>query len=428
MPGAVARTWQAGHRLDLSRADIAFLAGIRALLHHSEDAALDDGQLREVFAVVDELAQGDPDSRAARGTRSMARLHTQRLLAQIGGGTFSDTGLYALTGFGKVLADYYAGQDALDRRSLLVLANRLRADLAEVLQRARRGGDDAHWDDLVAQLRLTVADLVEGIDRRAHGLDDQQAEIRTEIAALLEADWVDSIPRCEALLAETGDRLVELHGLLIEQTSALQQLLLEIRDAAVDAGRPLADQAARVVLHQVERLDTWGEARFASWKRYFEDVHDFIQRVVRVDPSRAVAERLRDAVADYFDAPWSLTVTRQPRYLHLRAPDPSEAQARAARPTEDRAPHLEASAPDLAGELDPEALVAAALRTGGRARLVALLRAHLPGLDPDQADRLAGDLVEALALAGQPTPLRELRWTAVGAGSVQDLVVEGPRG
>ena len=428
VPAAVARTWQADHRLDLGREDIAFLAGIRAYLQRSEDASLDDTRLRDVFGVVDEVAHGDHDSRTARATRAIARLGSQRLLARVGGGTFAETGLYALTGFGKVVADYFAGQDVLDRRSLLVLANRLRADLFEVLEGARRGGDDAHWEGLVAQLRLTVGDLVEGIDRRAHGLDDQQAEIRAEIGALLEVDWLESIPRCEALLEQTGAGLVELHRLLMEQTSALQQQLLEIRDAAVDAGRMEADLATRTVLHQIERLEAWCEARFESWKRYFEDVHDFIQRVVRVDPGRAVAERLRDSVTAYLDAPWALTVATQPRYLHLREPEVERSREAMSRPRADRTPLLEPSALEAPDALDPEALVAAALERDGHARLVDLLRRHLPAAETHGADALAGALVEALARAGRPTPLFEPDWTAVGGGEVQDLRVEPRHG
>lgn len=40
----------------------------------------------------------------------------------------------------------------------------------------------------------------------------------------------------------------------------------------------------------------WGNQRLAGWSDYYQYVQRFLRSVVRLDPSRAISERLRDGL------------------------------------------------------------------------------------------------------------------------------------
>ena len=74
-------------------------------------------------------------------------------------------------------------------------------------------------------LRVTVADLVAGIERRQRGLDAQQEEVQAEIAKLLSADWWSAVDRCQSLLDATTSTLRELNEILLRDAHHFVTLL-----------------------------------------------------------------------------------------------------------------------------------------------------------------------------------------------------------
>ncbi len=174
--------------------DAAFLAGIHTWLSINPDPTLDEDQLRNIYRIVSEVAHGDPSTVMQRATSAIARLREQRLMVRTDTAGIVRGGDYSLSRMGNAIAEWFDEQEGLTRQSLEVRMTRIRADLGEIKLAAEEGGDREHWETRVnSPLRLTVAGLIEMIDRRQQGMDVQQEEIRERIGLMLEESWVEAI-------------------------------------------------------------------------------------------------------------------------------------------------------------------------------------------------------------------------------------------
>ena len=71
----------------------------------------------------------------------------------------------------------------------------------------------------------------------------------------------------------------------------------------------------------MECITIWGDNRVRSWSEYFQNVHDFIRSVVRVDRQREISRRLRDGIKSYPSLQWFIMITSPAPYRHLREPE-----------------------------------------------------------------------------------------------------------
>src|SRR6185312_7872721 len=110
---------------------------------------------------------------------------------------------------------------------------------------------------------------------------------------LLEADWFGAIERCQGLLESTSATLQELNEVLLRDSSLLLALLQDIEELAVQAQDADAETAAHRLIDHVDRIAAWGAARQRAWSEYFQYVHRYLRDVVRLDPTRALTQRLR---------------------------------------------------------------------------------------------------------------------------------------
>jgi len=318
----IARTWAADFSLNLDRERLAFLSGIHAYLDASAEPVLAEEQLRGIFELVDGHIQGDSASLGVRATHAIDALRRQHLLVRSDLGGIAEEGEFTLSPLGKTLAEWFGTQETLTREGLEVMLARIRGDLAGVRQAARQGGGAVHWRTrVVTPLRLTVAGLVDMIDRRQRGMDVQQQETREHIGRLLEAQWFEAIESCEALLQSTSQTLQELNRTLMSETEGAANLLNEIFEAADAAAQETALDAVNHVRTQIERVAAWGESRFQSWSDYYRNVHEFIRTIVRVDRERALRTRLREMIQGFAELPWYLRCAAQAPYRHLREPE-----------------------------------------------------------------------------------------------------------
>ncbi len=83
-------------------------------------------------------------------------------------------------------------------------------------------------------LRVTVADLVSGIERRQRGLDVKQAEFQQRIAGLLQADWFGAV-ELPGACSSSSRTLAELNEMLLRDSAELSTLLQEILEHTVTA-------------------------------------------------------------------------------------------------------------------------------------------------------------------------------------------------
>jgi chromosome partition protein MukF len=424
----IARTWAADFSLHLDRERLAFLSGIHAYLELNPDPMLGEAELRDVFSLLNDVVQGDRASVAQRATHAIDALCHQHVLVRADLGGIATEGEFTLSPLGKTLAEWFDAQEGLSREGLEVMLTRIRGDLAGVRAAATADGDDTHWrTQVVAPLRLTVAGLVEMIDRRQRGMDMQQQETRERIGHLLETGWFDAIDQCEALLRDTSATLQELNRTLMSETEGVSNLLNEIFDAADAAGRDEALDAVSHVRTQIERVAAWGDSRFQSWSAYYQNVHEFIRTIVRVDRERALRTRLREGLREFAKTPWSLRCAEQAPYRHLREPESrldNRAITRPARERDDglrehqaQTGLLERLADAWRQELD----------ANRRLDLWELLHDLLPGHSDDEIYRLAGELVAWMVEQGEPLPPAQLDWGWRPLGpnlELQNLVIE----
>ena len=126
-----------------------------------------------LFQVADESSTG---SRVI-----VRRSREQRMLARVDGTGIVRAGEYALTRLAATVIEYFLADEALTRESLTLLTGTLRAQLAEALAAAKKAGDEDAWHhNVIGPLRVTVGDLVAGIERRQRGLDAQQEEVQAD--------------------------------------------------------------------------------------------------------------------------------------------------------------------------------------------------------------------------------------------------------
>ncbi len=425
----IARTWAADLSLRLDRERLAFLSGIHAFLELNPDPILSEEQLRDIFSLLNDIMQGDNASLALRATNAIDALCAQHLLVRADFAGIASEGELILSPLGKALAEWFGAQEALTREGLEVMLTRIRGDLAGVRAAAASGGDAAHWRTrVVAPLRLTVAGLVDMIDRRQRGMDVQQQETRERIGQLLEAQWFDAIDQCETLLRDTGTTLQELNRTLMSETEGVSNLLNEVFDAADAAAQHSALEAVSHVRTQIERVAAWGESRFQAWSAYYQNVHEFIRTIVRVDRERALRARLRDQLKGFAQQPWYLRHAAQAPYLHLREPSSRL----------DRRPVSRSRRPDASALRDEQAQAGLLERLAdawhqelaqtGRLDLRELLHRLLPGHSRDEIYRLAGELIAWMVAHGEPLPAEDWAWRALGSDlELQDLVVDRPK-
>jgi chromosome partition protein MukF len=280
--------------LELSSLDLCFIAALRLRARSGQVTSFSEQELGDVFRDVCALTQPAAAGVARRATAAIQRLRDQRLLSRVDGAGVIRSGSYALTRLATSIVDFYLEEDALTGDSLTLLMRTLHAGLAELREQARAASTEREFSDrVVGPLRVTIRDLVDGIERRQRGLDLQQERFQQEIGELLSADWFDAVTRCQELLETTSGTLRELNEVLLRDAHGLVTLLEDIRELAQERGAAAADLACHRLSEQLDRIGAWGSARQQAWSEYYQYVHRYLRDVVRLDPTRALTERLR---------------------------------------------------------------------------------------------------------------------------------------
>jgi chromosome partition protein MukF len=245
-------------------------------------------------------------------------------------------------------------------------------------------------------------------------MDAQQEEIQAKIGELLRHDWFGAIEACERLLDETATTLQELNQVLMRDTDLMLTLLQEVEQAAARADAREAEAAAHAVAEQVERVSAWGGERQRAWSEYYQYVQRYLRTVVRLDPQRALSQRLRDQLAGWLARPFAYYVAEVPSIRLLR-----ELEARVERPPVERPRRpldeaLAVEAPDVA----PEALEARvrALLADHPERLSLVVGALLPELPVPERFKAVGRIAALVAQDAQVLRALERPWVAVPTG------------
>jgi chromosome partition protein MukF len=414
--------------LDLKTVDLCFLAGLYLRADKAALASFEEDMLVDMFEQVCDVVEPGADNPRKRATHAIQRLREQRMLARVDGAGIVRAGEYALTRLAAAVIEYFLADEALTRESLTLLTGTLRAQLAEVLAAAKKvDGEEAWRRNVVGPLRVTVGDLVAGIERRQRGLDAQQEEVQAEIATMLSADWFSAVDRCQALLDTTANTLRELNEILLRDTNHFVALLQEIQTLAITAEITEANETVQRVIEHVDRIAAWGGARQRAWSEYYQYVHRYLRDVVRLDPDRALSQRLRDQLAAWSSRRFHLLVADASSIRLLRQLEARVELPMVARPRADRefAPEWMDADHALA---DIEAMVVAAVQQGAHT-LVDVTSRVLPALPNSTHYAATGRVADALVRLAAVHAERERPWVLVQERlEIEDWTVSGREG
>jgi chromosome partition protein MukF len=406
--------------LELGTLDLLFLAALQLRAAGAALASFDEQQLAEVFEQVSSLLEPRAEHLRRRVTHALQRLRDQKLLTRVDGAGLLRAGEFALTPLAAAIVESFLEDESLTRENLTVLTRSLRVSLAEILARASGAQSPDEWQSGVeAPLRVSVTDLVSGIERRQRSLDLEQQAFQTQIAKLLESDWFGAVDQCLELLESTSRTLAELNEILLRDAHELSSVLQDIQEVAVTAHAERAEAAVQRVMEQVDRICAWGAARQRAWSEYYQYVHRYLCDVVRLDPSRALIERLREQLSQHVSRPFALSVAAAPAPRLLREIEPfKDDKPKVSRPRAEREKQ-----PTTSDAPDPHAIVeqlvqGALLR--GSSGLCEVTQQVNAETEPALQFVTAGRVAQVVARLARTTHDRDRPWVSVS----DDLVIE----
>ena len=366
-----------GVSLDLKPVDICFLVALHARAGQSNLTCFDEEVLLDVFEQVWDAIESDGENMRKRATHAIQRLREQRLLSRVDGDGLLRAGDYSMTRLALGIVEFFMGDQVLTRESLSLLTKALLVSLGQVKSDAKKAQTAEEWQrTVIGPLRVTVGDLVAGIERRQRGLDAQQEQVREQIRELLEADWFSAVDRCQHLLDDTTTTLAELNSVILHDTHQMLAVLSDTEQAASLAQMIEAEEATQRVSEQVDRVAAWGRTRQLAWSTYYQYVHRYLRDVVRLDPSRALSGRLQNQLSGWTKQPFHYVVAQASKIRILRENIIRQQRPPVVRPPQDRERPLEQVALDMAAT-KLEDLVREAL-AGGKTKLSDVLDMVLP--------------------------------------------------
>lgn len=377
----LARLASRGAALRIDTPELCCLAAMYLQAHHSGVSLFAEEQLAGLFEGTIAAVLPDAENPRSRATYAIERLRAQRLIVRLDGAGMVRAGEYALSSLATDIVKRFLDDERLTREHLDGLMTSVVAGLTELRNAAAEAKGEDAWRLRVQQpLELVVTELLNGVERRQLGLDEQQTTIRGEITRLLEADWLDALGSIEHLLDETAQTLTELKALLLQHANQAHAIIDDVVAFAQAQGRIEVYIASRRTADQLDRLLAWGQSRHEAWSEYHRSVHRFLRDVVRLDPDRQLSARLRQQITGFPEKPFVLRLARGPRLLMLRPPERPLEHPPVRRPSQDWTPDLHR--PLGAAVVNVGPLVDLALASG--ARSLAHVLDHVLDAVPDE--------------------------------------------
>jgi len=219
--------------------------------------------------------------------------------------------------------------DQLDRERLTSIIADLNIKLRILLDAATDPAAD--WTHTVARpLRGSMQALADDVARRQMKLDRLHEMIMAGVVERLAGDWQEALAECQEVLRSATSVARELCETLLtdanEALNAIDLLVEPIREHD-EMLLPTIEQ----LRNEIERLRLWADDRLIRWTAYHRRVGNYVGTLVRLDPDRIVAGRLRSllpylgrTIADSGRAPHTFTVTQSLPHVALRNLAPAE--------------------------------------------------------------------------------------------------------
>ena len=299
---------------------LAFLLAIATLNGERVEGELTETELVDVFRHVSRVFDNLTESIQTRANNAINDMVRQRLLNRFISEQAEGLAIYRLTPLAIGITDYYVRQKTFSNLKLSLQLSIVAGELKRAAEAAEEQGDEYHWQrNVFAPLKYSVAEIFDSIDLTQRQMDEQQQSVKEDISALLNQDWRAAISSCEKLLSETSGTLRELQDTLEAAGDKLQANLLRIQEALDPVPNLLfIDNLVFDLQNKLDRIISWGQQAIDLWIGYDRHVHKFIRTAIDLDKNRVFAQRLRQSVQRYFDAPWSLNVASAERLLDMR--------------------------------------------------------------------------------------------------------------
>ncbi len=445
-----------GLNLELKNIDICFLAALQLRADETALTSFEEDLVFEIFEDVCQLIEPSAENPKLRATNALQRLRDQRMLTRVDGAGIVRAGEYVLTRLAGAVVDFFLADEALTKESLTVLNHALLDQIGDILSKARKIRNELskkedkknapfnkkkkdeetpeqrertwlseleelknQWKlGIMIPLRITVSDLLRGIERRQKGLDDQQAQVQNKISGLLQSDWFDAIDRCQSLLDTTTQTLRELNEILLRDAYQFQSLLQELSLLSSEMQFKEAEDVVQQITEQVDRISNWGMARQKAWSEYYQYVHRYLRDVVRLDPQRALSQRLRDQLSTWANDPFAFIVAYQPSMLMLRPIDKTISADPVGRTVSDREHVLNEEL--LQERAERIEILVKMILEENLPTLAAITDKVISLLPPEERFSSAGQVFEIVARLNRAQSERERPWVPIS----QNIMIE----
>lgn len=306
--------------LDLTTERLAFLISIAVLSHEKLGEELGEGELHDSFKIVTRLFEETGEASAFRANNAINELVSQRLISRFVSEMTDGASIYRLSPLGMAITDYYIRHREFSKLKLSIQLSMVSDEMSKAVESAQEATTIGQWQkNVYGVLKYSVSEIFDRIDLNQRAMDDQQIEIKQQIAELLNQDWREAISSCESLLSETSNTLNELQDTLQAAGDELQTQLLDIQQLIYgQEGLDLIDAILFSLQTKLDRIISWGQQAIDLWIGYDRHVHKFIRTAIDMDQNRAFSQRLRQSVTDYFDAPWYMVYSDAERLRDMR--------------------------------------------------------------------------------------------------------------
>jgi chromosome partition protein MukF len=306
--------------LNLPPERLAFLLAIAVLSNERYDEELGEGELHDAFKIVSEMFEQSNDTLVFRANNAINELVRQRLVSRFSGESTEGASIYRLTPLAIGITDYYVRHRQFSTLKLSIQLTMAADEIQKAVNSATTGGSEQFWrTNVYAVLKYSVGEIFDRIDLNQRVMDEQQQEVKNDIAELLNQNWREAISSCEHLLNETSGTLRELQDSLQAAGDQLQTQLLDIQELVYGVNDlEFIETLLYSLQMKLDRIVSWGQQAIDLWIGYDRHVHKFIRTAIDMDKNRAFSQRLRQSIGDYLEAPWYLTYADAERLRDLR--------------------------------------------------------------------------------------------------------------
>lgn len=414
----------------LSKSHLALLLLVYYRLYATETQEQDvsESDLANYFQSIDRLESKDSAGTQARARAAISCLQKSNIIVRSDcGGLSAVEPIFSLTSLGRAIGEVITRNVQFDKETLKAIIGEAIVRMSEIASKARRATSPEDWRTLVT---IPVRDFVEGaferILRYQSSLDLRHESVREEIFKLVQAKADQAIDPCMRLLDQSMQTIVELRDTLLGSLNKTEEIALDVLVQARDAENTDAVAAVNGILKRTSQISEWTHSRMEAWSLHYQNAQSFLRNVVRVDPNRQGAERLKKFIMSFDEKTPCMAICREPGLQHLNA---LFLVAPAERPTRHREDFE-------IGDLEADAGLAARIAAGITDRVKADLENRnsvrfseiLTTLEsaPWQELHLAtGIALQSLLSDHRIAAIHDYTWTKVrGTAEIQDIEIQ----